>query len=44
MRMVITPIIIKRQIIVNERGISEKSFEQYDRVIDDVKELCDNIH
>lgn len=28
-------------IIVEERGISEKSFSLYDSVIDEVKEICD---
>jgi hypothetical protein len=29
-------------IIVDERGISEKSFSMYDDVINEVKVLCDN--
>lgn len=28
-------------IIVEERGISEKSFQKYDEVIEEVKQLCD---
>lgn len=30
------------QIIMDERGISEKAFKSYDEVIDEVKKLCDN--
>ena len=29
-------------IIMEERGISEKAFESYDKVIDEVKHTCDN--